>query len=289
MKGLILAGGTGSRLWPITLGISKQLMPVYDKPMIYYPLSTLMLSGCREVGLIVSPEHENSFYQVLGDGSQLGISISYILQDSPRGLADAYLVAEDFLEGNPSCMALGDNLIYGPGLGNSLRVGRPSRGALIFGYKVSNPQDYGVVIRDSQGIPTRLLEKPKEFISDLAVPGLYFMDSSASERAGKLRPSPRGEIEITDLLQTYLDEGLLEVSVMPRGTVWLDTGTFNSMAEATEYVKVVQTREGRKIGCPEEIAWRLGLISDDDLQRLGERLSKSSYGTYLRSVLDGPR
>jgi glucose-1-phosphate thymidylyltransferase len=289
MKGLILAGGTGSRLYPITLGVSKQLIPVYDKPMIYYPLSTVMLSGCTEVAIIVSPEHEISFSKLLGDGSHLGISITYIQQSAPRGLADAYLVAEEFLAGESSCMALGDNLIYGPGLGSKLSSSAPTNGGLVFGYKVSNPELYGVVIRDAQGRPIKLVEKPKQFLSDIAIPGLYFLDSSASVRAKRLKPSGRGEIEITDLLQSYLDDDLLEVSLMPRGTVWLDTGNFDAMAEATEYVKVVQTREGRKLGAPEEIAWRLGLISDEDLRNLGKALAKSGYGKYLLSLLDVAR
>jgi glucose-1-phosphate thymidylyltransferase len=289
LKGLILAGGTGSRLWPITFGVSKQLIPVYDKPMIYYPLSTVMLAGCTEIAIIVAPEQEAGFTRLLGDGSQLGISITYLQQSQPRGLADAYLLAEKYLEGNSSCMALGDNLIYGPGFGARLSEARRDEGALIYGYKVSNPEAYGVVIRDPDGRPTKLVEKPREFLSDLAVPGLYFLDSSASSRAQKLTPSRRGELEITDLLQTYLEDGLLEVSLMPRGTVWLDTGNFDAMAEATEYVKVVQTREGRKIGSPEEIAWRLGLISDEDLSRLGHDLAKSGYGSYLLGLLDGPK
>ena len=289
MKGLILAGGTGSRLYPITFGVSKQLIPVYDKPMIYYPLSTIMLSGCTEVAIIVSPEHQTSFSNLLGDGSHLGISITYIQQSAPRGLADAYLVAEEFLAGESSCMALGDNLIYGPGLGTKLSSSAPTNGGLVFGYKVSNPELYGVVIRDAQGRPIKLVEKPKQFLSDIAIPGLYFLDSSASVRAKRLKPSGRGEIEITDLLQSYLDDDLLEVSLMPRGTVWLDTGNFDAMAEATEYVKVVQTREGRKLGAPEEIAWRLGLISDEDLRNLGKALAKSGYGKYLLSLLDVAR
>lgn len=289
MKGLILAGGTGSRLWPITLGVSKQLIPVYDKPMIYYPLSTLMLSGCKEIGLITSEEHLDSFQRLLGDGSHLGVSITYLTQDSPRGLADAYLVSEEYLAGEASCLALGDNLFYGQGLGSNLRQNIPVIGARVFGYRVSNPQDYGVVETDSEGSPLRLIEKPSVFVSDLAIPGLYFMDSTAPVRASRLTPSPRGELEITDLLQSYLEEGALEVSVLPRGTVWLDTGNFDSMAEATEYVRVVQKREGRMIASPEEIAWRLGWINDEQLQSLGDELLKSGYGRYLLQLLDGEK
>ena len=289
MKGLVLAGGTGSRLWPITLGVSKQLIPVYDKPMIYYPLSTLMLSGCKEIGVISSEEHLKSFQRLLGDGSHLGVAITYLTQGSPKGLADAYLVSEEYLAGEASCLALGDNLFYGQGLGSNLRRNIPDKGARVFGYRVSNPQDYGVVETDSQGSPLRLIEKPSAFVSDLAIPGLYFMDASAPARAARLTPSPRGELEITDLLQSYLEEGALEVSVLPRGTVWLDTGNFDSMAEATEYVRVVQKREGRMIASPEEIAWRLGWIGDEQLKSLGEELLKSGYGRYLLQLLDGEK
>ena len=289
MKGLILAGGTGSRLWPITLGVSKQLIPVYDKPMIYYPLSTLMLSGCKEIGLISSEEHLNSFQRLLGDGSHLGVAITYLTQGSPKGLADAYLVSEEYLAGEASCLALGDNLFYGQGLGSNLRQNIPDKGARVFGYRVSNPQDYGVVETDSKGSPLRLIEKPSAFVSDLAIPGLYFMDATAPAKASTLTPSRRGELEITDLLQTYLEEGALEVSVLPRGTVWLDTGNFDSMAEATEYVRVVQKREGRMIASPEEIAWRLGWIDDEQLKSLGDDLLKSGYGRYLLQLLDGEK
>ena len=289
MKGLILAGGTGSRLWPITLGVSKQLIPVYDKPMIYYPLSTLMLSGCKEIGVISSEEHLKSFQRLLGDGSHLGLAITYLTQDGPKGLADAYLVSEEYLAGEASCLALGDNLFYGQGLGSNLRHNIPVKGARVFGYRVSNPHDYGVVETDPEGSPLRLIEKPSVFVSDLAIPGLYFMDSTAPSRASRLKPSPRGELEITDLLQSYLEEGALEVSVLPRGTVWLDTGNFDSMAEATEYVRVVQKREGRMIASPEEIAWRLGWIDDEQLRSLGDELFKSGYGRYLLQLLDGEK
>lgn len=286
MKGLILAGGTGTRLWPVTLGVSKQLVPVYDKPMIYYPLSTLMLAGCREIAIITSENDLSSFQRLLGDGSHLGIAITYLKQDSPKGLADAYLVSEEYLSGEASCLALGDNLFYGQGLGANLRESIPSTGARVFGYRVSNPQDYGVVQTDSQGKPIMLVEKPRTHVSDLAIPGLYFMDSSAPMRASRLKPSLRGELEIIDLLQSFLEDDALEISVLPRGTVWLDTGSFDSMAEATEYVKVVQKREGRMIASPEEIAWRLGWISDKQLEARGQELLRSGYGLYLLQILD---
>jgi glucose-1-phosphate thymidylyltransferase len=286
MKGLLLAGGTGSRLWPITKGVSKQLLPVYDKPMVYYPLATLMLAGVREVGLITSGDQLESFRSLLGDGSHLGIEITYIEQDSPRGLADAYLVAERFLGEDSSVLVLGDNLFYGPGLGTNLRLGGVHNGAKVFGYRVSNPQDYGVVEFDEEKKPVRLIEKPTEFVSNVAVPGIYFMDSTATSRAKALTPSSRGELEITDLLNSYLLEGVLDVSILPRGTVWLDTGNFDAMAEATDYVRAVQKREGLKISAPEEIAWRLGHITDQQLSQLGVSLRKSGYGEYLLSLLD---
>ena len=289
MKGMILAGGTGSRLWPITLGVSKQLVPVYDKPMIYYPLSTLMLAGCREIAIITRENDLSSFQRLLGDGSQLGISLTYLKQDIPKGLADAYLVAEEYLTGEASCLALGDNLFYGQGLGANLRESMPLTGARVFGYRVSNPQDYGVVQTDSKGKPVTLVEKPLMHVSDLAIPGLYFMDSSAPVRASRLKPSSRGELEIIDLLQSYLEEDALEVAILPRGTVWLDTGSFDSMSEATEYVKVVQKREGRMIAAPEEIAWRMGLISDKQLEARGRELVKSGYGLYLLEILDSKK
>lgn len=286
MKGLLLAGGTGSRLWPITKGVSKQLLPVYDKPMVYYPLATLMLAGVREVGLITSGDQLASFRSLLGDGSQLGIEITYIEQGAPRGLADAYLVGEQFLGDDSSVLVLGDNLFYGPGLGTNLKLGGVHNGAKVFGYRVSNPQDYGVVEFDGKKNPVRLVEKPTEFVSNVAVPGIYFMDSTAPSRAKSLLPSPRGELEITDLLNSYLSGGSLEVSILPRGTVWLDTGNFDAMAEATDYVRAVQKREGLKICAPEEIAWRLGYITDQQLSELGVSLRKSGYGDYLLSLLE---
>ena len=285
MKGLLLAGGTGSRLWPITRGVSKQLLPVYDKPMIYYPLATLMLAGIRDIGIITTQEQVSSFESLLGDGSQFGVALTYIQQSAPRGLADAYIVAEEFLNGEKSAMILGDNLFYGPGLGTNLRLAGEHTGAKVFGYRVSNPQDYGVVEFDEDMAPVRLVEKPKDFISNIAVPGVYFLDGTSSARARNLKPSSRGELEITDLLNSYLRESSLEVAILPRGTVWLDTGNFDAMSEATDYVRAVQKREGLKIGSPEEIAWRMGYISDDELKALAMELTKSGYGNYLLGLL----
>lgn len=286
MKGLLLAGGTGSRLWPITRGVSKQLLPVYDKPMIYYPLATLMLAGVREIGIITTKEQVSSFESLLGDGSQFGVSLTYIQQSTPRGLADAYVVAEKFLNHENSTMILGDNLFYGPGLGTNLRLGQVETGAKVFGYRVANPHEYGVVEFDEGMTPIRLVEKPKDFVSNVAIPGIYFLDGTAPDRAKALKPSRRGELEITDLLNSYLIEGNLEVSILPRGTVWLDTGNFDAMSEATDYVRAVQKREGLKIGSPEEIAWRMGYISDDALRALAVELTKSGYGNYLLGLLE---
>jgi glucose-1-phosphate thymidylyltransferase len=245
-----------------------------------------MLAGVREVGLITSGDQLESFRSLLGDGSHLGIEITYIEQDSPRGLADAYLVAERFLGEDSSVLVLGDNLFYGLGLGTNLRLGGIHNGAKVFGYRVSNPQDYGVVKFDAEKKPVRIIEKPTEFVSNVAVPGIYFMDSTATSRAKGLTPSSRGELEITDLLNSYLLEGALDVSILPRGTVWLDTGNFDAMAEATDYVRAVQKREGLKISAPEEIAWRLGYITDQQLSQLGVSLRKSGYGEYLLSLLE---
>lgn len=285
MKGLLLAGGTGSRLWPITKAVSKQLVPVYDKPMVYYPLSTLLLAGARELAVIVSPETQNAFKTLLGDGSSFGVSIEYIVQTEPRGLADAFLISEGFLDGKESILILGDNLFHGAGLGTQLAGAANNEGATVFGYRVSNPEDYGVVSFDSEGRVTSLEEKPSQPRSNTAIPGVYFTDGTAPDRAKALRPSSRGELEITDLLTSYLREGQLSVSLLPRSTVWLDTGNAEAMAEATEYVRVVQKRQGQMVGCPEEIAWRLGLISDEDLEQLAVRLSKSAYGKYLMGLL----
>lgn len=281
MKSLILAGGTGSRLWPVTRAVSKQLVPVYDKPMIYYPLSTAMLSGATEIALVTTPESHSAFRSLLGDGSQLGLAITYLEQAIPKGLADAYIVAEEFLDNQSSVMVLGDNLFHGASFGNQLRNTESQLGATVFGYQVSNPQDYGVVSFDSAGRVEAIVEKPTVAVSNVAIPGLYFMDKTASQRAKSLKPSSRGELEITDLLKSYLHDDQLKVTLLPRSTVWLDTGNAEAMAEATEYVRVIQKRQNQMVGCPEEIAWRLGLISTSDLELAGKSLEKSLYGQYL--------
>ncbi len=289
MRGIILAGGTGSRLHPITLGTSKQLMPVYDKPMIYYPLSTLMLAGIRDVLVITTPHEAPDFERLLGDGSQFGVSISYAQQPSPDGLAQALLIGEEHLQGGPAGLVLGDNIFYGPGLGTQLRRFASIDGAAIFGYQVADPRAYGVVDFDGEGRALHLEEKPEHPRSRFAVPGLYFYDSTVVERARALRPSARGELEITDLNRTYLDEGSLHVEVLPRGTAWLDTGTFESLNDAGTYVRTLEARQGLKVGCPEEVAWRVGFLGDDDLRRVAEPLVKSGYGQYLLDLLESAR
>jgi glucose-1-phosphate thymidylyltransferase len=277
----------GTRLLPLTSGISKQLMPVYDKPMIYYPLTTLMLSGVREIAIITRPDQRQAFQKLLGDGSEWGLNICYLDQHKPNGIAESLLIAQEFLSGNPSALALGDNLFHGSGLGRSLSRASVTLGAKIFGFRVSNPNDYGVVVLDANNCPEKIIEKPEQFVSDIAIPGLYFFDSSAPERTSRLSPSPRGELEIADLLKDYLSEGSLSLELLPRGTVWLDTGTIDSLAEAADYVRVVQKRQGTLIGSPEEASWRLGLIDDDHFRSLGKKLAKSDYGRYLLELQEG--
>ncbi|MFK5690584.1 glucose-1-phosphate thymidylyltransferase RfbA [Ornithinimicrobium sp. LYQ92] len=286
MRGIILAGGTGSRLHPITLGISKQLVPVYDKPMIYYPLTTLMLAGVQDV-LVITTEHEaGQFRRLLGDGEQFGISITYATQPSPDGLAQAFLIGADHIGTSDVALVLGDNIFYGQGLGDQLRRFQGLTGAAVFGYRVSDPTAYGVVEFDAHGQAISLEEKPAAPRSSYAVPGLYFYDNRVVDYARDLRPSDRGELEITDLNRRYLDDGELQVEVLPRGTAWLDTGTFDSLNDASNFVRTLEARQGYKIGAPEEVAWRMGYIDDDGLRSRAERLRKSGYGAYLLELLD---
>ncbi len=286
MRGIILAGGTGSRLHPITLAVSKQLVPVYDKPMIYYPLTTLMLAGIREVLVITTPHEQEAFQRLLGDGSDFGVEISYAVQPSPDGLAQAFLIGEEHIGGRPVALVLGDNIFYGPGLGTTLRRFSDIDGAAIFGYQVADPSSYGVVSFDHEGRATSLEEKPQHPRSHFAVPGLYFYGTDVVEQARTLRPSARGELEITDLNRIYLEAGRLYVEVMPRGTAWLDTGTVGSLIAAGSFVQAIEDRQGLKIGCPEEVAWRMGFLDDEGLARRADSLTTSGYGAYLRALLD---
>jgi len=285
MRGIILAGGSGTRLWPITRGISKQLMPIYDKPMIYYPLSTLLMAGIDEILIITTPEYNEQFRALLGDGSDLGIRLEYAVQPSPDGLAQAFIIGEEFIGDDSVALVLGDNIFHGAGLGSNLRKNTDIDGALIFAYHVSNPRSYGVVEFDDDFNALSIEEKPEVPKSNYAVPGLYFYDNRVIEIAKAIEPSARGELEISTVNEEYLKLGALKVQVLDRGTAWLDTGTFESMMQASEYVRVIEDRQGFKIGCIEEIAWRAGWIDDAALSALAKPLVKSGYGAYLARLV----
>lgn len=286
MRGIILAGGTGSRLHPITLGISKQLVPVYDKPMIYYPLSTLILAGIRDILIVTTPHDAEQFQRLLGDGSQFGISLTYVQQPSPDGLAQAFVLGADHIGNDSVALVLGDNIFYGAGMGTQLQRHRDIDGGAVFGYWVRDPKAYGVVEFDASGKAISLEEKPANPKSNFAVPGLYFYDNDVVEIARDLKPSSRGELEITDVNRTYLGRGKLQVEILPRGTAWLDTGTFSDLNDASNFVRTVENRQGLKIGAPEEVAWRQGFLSDDELRQRAEPLVKSGYGSYLLGLLE---
>ena len=285
MRGIILAGGVGSRLWPITLGVSKQLLPVYDKPLIYYPISTLLSAGIRDVLVITTPTDVDAFRKLLGTGSQFGINITFATQSNPDGLAQAFIIGEEFIGGDGCALVLGDNLFHGYALAETLRtIGTPN-GALVFASRVSNPRDYGVVEFDEDNQAISIEEKPTNPKSNFAVPGLYFYDNDVIEIAKGVKPSDRGELEITSVNSTYLDRGKLKVQVLPEGTAWLDSGTFSSLHDASSYVRIVEERQGIKVGCPEEVAWRQGWLSNTELEHAALRLKNSGYGQYLQNLL----
>jgi glucose-1-phosphate thymidylyltransferase len=286
MRGIILAGGTGTRLHPITRAISKQLMPIYDKPMVYYPLSTLMMAGIREILVITTPEDAEQFRRLLGNGRTWGIEITYAVQPEPKGLAQAFTIGADFIGTEKVALVLGDNIFHGPGLGTRLRSLTDVKGAHVFGYRVAEPTSYGVVEFDDDGTVLSIEEKPERPRSNYAVPGLYFYDNDVVSIARDLKPSARGELEITTVHEEYLRAGRLHVTVLPRGTAWLDTGTFDTMVQASEFIRVTEQRQGLKVGCLEEVAWRNGWITDDDLRGHGDALAKSGYGGYLHGLLD---
>ncbi|OYZ02267.1 MAG: glucose-1-phosphate thymidylyltransferase [Sphingobacteriia bacterium 28-36-52] len=284
MKGIILAGGSGTRLYPITKGISKQLMPVYDKPMIYYPLSVLMLAGIKEILFITTPQDQDQFKRLLGDGSEIGCSFSYEVQHEPNGLAQAFVIGENFIGNDKVCLILGDNIFYGAGFSKLVQSFNDVNGAAVFAYEVNDPERYGVVEFNEQKQAISIEEKPKQPKSNYAVPGLYFYDNSVVEIAKNIAPSPRGEYEITDVNRVYLEKGTLQVGIMNRGTAWLDTGTFDSFADACEFVRVIEKRQSQKVGCIEEVAYRMGFIDRAQLMLLGEKYAKSGYGEYLKRL-----
>jgi glucose-1-phosphate thymidylyltransferase len=285
-KGIILAGGSGTRLYPITMGVSKQLLPIYDKPMIYYPLSVMMLAGIREIAVITTPEDQAQFKRTLGDGAQWGLRLTYIVQPKPEGLAQAYILAEDFLDGAPSAMVLGDNIFFGHGLPTLLARADQGQGATVFGYHVADPERYGVLAFDSENTVTDIIEKPQHAPSNYAVTGLYFLDGSAPARARAVTPSARGELEITTLLGSYLADGALTVETMGRGYAWLDTGTHASLLDASNFVRTLTERQGLQSGCPEEIAYEQNWIDADAVRARAEMFAKNSYGDYLLRMLE---
>lgn len=285
MKGIILAGGSGTRLYPLTIAVSKQLMPVYDKPMIYYPLSTLMLAGIRDILIITTPEDQVAFKKLLGDGSQVGCNFSYVIQQVPNGLAQAFVLGEDFVGNNPAALILGDNIFYGSGMGKLLSKKVNPDGAVVFAYQVNDPERYGVVAFDDNHKVTSIEEKPKQPKSNFAVPGLYFYDNQIVDIAKNIQPSARGEYEITDVNKVYLEMGKLDVGVLDRGTAWLDTGTFDSLMEAGQFIEVIEKRQGLKIGCIEEIAYNNGWIDAEQLNKQADIYAKSGYGAYLKKLL----
>ena len=285
MKGIVLAGGTGSRLWPVTFGVSKQLLPVYDKPLVHYPISTLMLTGIREILIITTPQDQESFKRLLGDGKKYGVSFSFAVQDNPEGLAQAFIIGEKFIGEDPSALILGDNIFYGSSLGMQLKELTEPEGAIIFAYKVKDPERYGVIDFDASGKVTSIEEKPSKPKSQYAVPGLYFYDNRVVEIAKSVKPSSRGELEITSVNQEYLKAGKLQARVLERGTAWLDTGTFESLNSASAFIQIIEERQGQKVSCLEEVAWRNGWISDSELAARADEYKSSPFASYLRSLL----